>query len=117
MHQAMLAALAALLLGGCFKWGTPRPGDMDGVSRAALSDAGADSAADARAADDAWAASAFALYGADAVQTCLTAFHQELADGATDMGLRGKPLSYRAYLADFLCDCARGQSAEACPEP
>jgi hypothetical protein len=112
MHHALLATLAALLLGGC---GRGIPGDGP-LARAPAPEAAQLSPA-TDAADDAWAEHAFALYGEAAVHTCLAAFHQALLDGDADMGLRGKPLSYRAYLAEFMCDCARGQSPQACPEP
>lgn len=31
--------------------------------------------------------------------------------------LRGDAVAYRDFIADFMCDCARGGSAEACPVP
>jgi hypothetical protein len=111
--KAMFAALGILASAGCgpldkidWKWAT-----------SPLPDAGQLGAAEAKASDDVWAEKAFALYGGAAVETCLTAFHQDLVNGDGGLGFRGKGVSYRGSLADFMCACARGQSAEACPEP
>jgi len=113
MNKATLAALFILAVAGCgpldkmdWKWAT-----------SPLPDAGQVGAAEARASDDVWAEKAFALYGQAAVQTCLRAFHLDLVNGDVESGLRGSRLSYRGSLADFMCACARGQSAEACPDP
>ncbi len=75
-------------------------------------DAGDATAAAVRAADEARATRVFAVYGNDAVFTCLAAFHREAVNGGADIAAAA---SYRAQLAAFLCDCARGQSAVACP--
>ena len=113
MNKAMLAALVVLAVTGC--------GPLDKMdwkmARSPLPDAGQVGAAEARASDDVWAEKAFALYGEAAVQTCLRAFHQDLVNGDVEVGFRAKGVSYRCSLADFMCACARGQSAEACPEP
>ena len=66
--------------------------------------------------DEAWAARAFARYGEAAVETCLKAFRQEVANGVVDTDARGEPVQTRVHLSAFLCECARGQSAEACPD-
>jgi hypothetical protein len=114
MNKAMLAALGILTVTGC---GPFLPNNFGWtVDTSSVPDAGQVSAVVAHAADDAWAASAFALYGKDAVHTCFAAFRDDLAHGDLDTGAPGKPLTYRASLADFMCNCARGQSAEPCPE-
>jgi hypothetical protein len=74
--NALLATLTVLLLGGC---GAPNPQPMPmGCWSVATSSPtpGQALTANATKSDDAWAASAFALYGKDAVHTCLAAFHQ-----------------------------------------
>jgi hypothetical protein len=118
MNRSALAALAALLLAGCgpFNWTptspTPVPRGCCGwpdFERPNIPVV-------AQAADDTWAAKAFGVYGNDAVHTCLAAFHQDLVKGELDTGVPAKPLSYRTQLAEFMCACARGQSAEACPD-
>jgi hypothetical protein len=111
--KATFLALGLLTLAGCgplfqlpnppFKW------DVD----ASAADAGQASAVVTHAQDDAWASGAFALYGQDAVHTCLAAFRQDVSPGE----LEAAGQDYRASLADFMCSCARGQSAQACPEP
>jgi len=66
--------------------------------------------------DEAWATNAFARYGEAAVETCLNAFRQDVANGAVDVDARGEPVHYRENLAAFMCECARGQSTEPCPD-
>ncbi len=109
--KATFLALGLLTLAGCgpllpdnfFKWHVDASG----------ADAGQASAVVLHAQDDAWASAAFALYGQDAVHTCLVAFRQDVS--ARELEAAGRDA--RASLADFMCRCARGQSAEACPEP
>ena len=62
---------------------------------------------------------AFAIYGADAVNTCLAAFHSEILHGGADLdvGELGKPQGYRFLLAEYMCACARGTSKDECPVP
>lgn len=115
--RALFATLAVLLLGGC---GAPDPKPMPfgcwSVAPSSLAP-GQALAANATKSDEAWAASAFARYGEAAVETCLQAFRQEADHGAVDVDTRGEPTRDRAHLAAFMCACARGQSAEACPNP
>ena len=113
--SALLTTLAVLLLGGC------GPSNMQSMPIGCWSVApsspapGPALAATATKSDEAWAASAFARYGEAAVETCLEAFRQEAVNGAVDRDTRGDSTPSRAHLAAFMCDCARGQSAEACP--
>ena len=109
-RKAMLLALGILSLAGCGPIIPPFHWNMDSSG----ADAGQASAVVAHAQDDGWASDAFAVYGQDAVHTCLAAFRQDLAHGEVD-GLVEE--NYRVHLSDFMCSCARGQSAEACPEP
>jgi hypothetical protein len=106
MKTTLFAALVALTLIGC---GPSQPSDAR--SQAATSQA--DLAADA------WAEKAYAIYGRDAVETCLAAFHAARASGTVDVeaGSHAGRTPYRERLADFMCACARGTSAQACPEP
>lgn len=107
MKTTLFAALAACTLLGC---GQGQPSDarspqlVDQAQRSA----------------DAWAKSAYAIYGEAAVETCLAAFHaarQSAASAQVDPGTHQGLISYREQLADFMCACARGQSIEACPVP
>jgi hypothetical protein len=92
-----LAVVVALALAGC------GGGDV----RSELPGADPSAAASERAAD-LWAENVFAVYGRNAVETCLTGFHAEFSGGAAD---------YRAELAQYVCACARGQSPTPCPKP
>jgi hypothetical protein len=114
MNKALLAALSILTVTGC---GPLIPDHLMSFDTISVPDAGVVTAAATHDADDAWATGAFALYGKDAVHTCLAAFHQDVVNDNPGNGEPGKSLSYRAQLADFMCNCARGQSAEGCPEP
>jgi hypothetical protein len=111
----LFATLAVLLLGGCgdesYK---PMPMGCWAVAPSSPTPGLALTASAAKS-DDVWATTTFAVYGNDAVQTCLAAFHQDLVKGEFDTGVPAKPPSYRTQLAEFMCACARGQSAEACP--
>ena len=114
MHKAILAAFGLLTVAGCGplfpdKW----PISFDTSSGP---NAGQANAIAALAENDAEAKKAFAAYGEDAVRTCLGAFHVDLVSGDFDAGSAGKAQSYRNRLGIFMCDCARGTSAEACPE-
>jgi len=113
MNKALLAAFSVLAVVGC---GPLIPEHWPSFDSVPVPDAGGVMSAAIHAEDDAWATSAFAPYGKDAVQTCLAAFHQDLVKADPGTSATEKPLSYRASLADFLCACARGTSAEACPE-
>jgi hypothetical protein len=108
MKTPLFAALVALTLVGC---GPSQPSE-------ARSSQAVSNQSDASA--DAWAEKAYAIYGKDAVQTCLAAFHASLSSDAPDTGAPGGytgRASYRERLGDFMCACARGTSARACPEP
>ena len=120
MKTTLLAAVLALSLAGCGQDG-PSYGARSSQVGAKAPDPGAraNNPADLpeNAPINAWALRAYAIYGKDAVETCFAAFRSALSDGAVETDARGKPLPYRALLVDFLCECARGQSAEACPVP
>jgi len=120
MKTTLLAAVIALALAGCGQDG-PSYGARSSQVGAKAPDPGAraNNPADLpdNAAINAWALRAYSIYGKDAVETCFAAFRSALSDGAVETDARGKPLPYRALLVDFLCECARGQSAEACPVP
>jgi hypothetical protein len=103
MKTTMLAAVVALTLAGCGSPENPGQGGANSVNQPAA-------AADVNA--DLWAEEAYAIYGADAVRTCLAGFHAEYSVGA-----RGNEGEYRAALGEYMCACARGQSRLACPQP
>ncbi len=113
MNRAILAAVGILTVAGC---GPLFPDHWMTFDTISVPDAGDATAAAVHAADDAKATRVFAVYGNDAVHTCLAAFHREVVNGGADTAAAATPLSYRAQLAAFLCDCARGQSAVACPD-
>jgi hypothetical protein len=108
MKTTLLAALAALALVGC---GPSQPSEARS-NQLVVDRTERDT--------DRWARSAYAVYGEAAVETCLAAFHASQRTASADPvepGSHGAPASYREQLADFMCACARGQSAEECPVP
>jgi hypothetical protein len=108
VKTTILAALVAIAVAGCGE------GVRSDARNSAASIASVDSAADA------WALRAYAMYGEDAVRTCLAAFHVDYQASVND-SVRDpfvKPIvDYRAALAEFMCACARGQSQLSCPQP
>jgi len=115
MKTPVFAAILALSLAACGKDDpTYNPG-----AKAPVPQARSNNPADlpANAATNAWALKAYQIYGTAAVETCFAAFREAIGSGEIESDARGKPLPYRLLLADFMCDCARGQSTEACPVP
>jgi predicted small lipoprotein YifL len=116
MKTPVFAAILALSLAACGKDGpTYNPG-----ARSAQPDARSVNPVDlaANAAANAWALKAYEeIYGKDAVLSCFAAFREAKRSGEVQTDGRGHPLPYVIDLADFLCECARGQSAEECPVP
>jgi hypothetical protein len=110
MKTTLIATLTALaLLAGCGKEESPE----------LRSDARNNQLLDRNDPQEAdrWAREAYALYGEAAVETCLRAFHRH-PDYARPAGTApGERLTYFDLLTGFMCDCARGQSEQPCPEP
>lgn len=98
MKMTILGAVVGLALAGCGQGDLRKAGPSAGQS-------GTSSQQSA----DLWAEGAFGIYGIDAVDSCLAAFHDDYKAGQGG--------DYRAELAAYLCACARGTSQRACPVP
>ena len=89
------AVVVALALAGC-GGGDVRPA-APGADPPAVSN---------EASADLWAVQAYGIFGHDAVETCLAAFHEEFNKN------NGAASAYRSELAEFLCT-----SQLPCPKP
>ncbi len=92
------AFVVALALSGC-GGGDVRPAATGADAPAGSTEASA----------DLWAVQAYGIYGLDAVERCLAAFHEEFNKN------NGAASAYRSDVAAFLCSCAKGDSPLPCP--